>query len=186
MDKKWMVLLVFFSVVTLLSSIISTSLIYNSENNRTEITSNQILASNKKYKNTLITYNQDNNINLTGLEPGYETKYKFSVTNNNSDTIKYNIEWDNISSTWNTSSEEYNVVHPEELTYNVSCTNGEKVDTKTMPINPDENEILKDLELKNNKTNECTITIKFVKKEEDQSYNLNRQFKGKYVVKIIE
>ena len=186
MKNKWILLAVFFSVVTLISSLTCTVLVYNSEKNKTEVNSNQIIATNKIYKSTSIVYYQDNNLKLSGLEPGYTRSQTFTITNNNSNTIKYDIEWIGVSSTWNTESEEYNEVHPEEFVYKVTCTNGEKTETREMPIIDKDYEILKDLELKTNKTNECTITITFQQKDRDQSYNLNKSFGGTYIVKVKE
>ena len=185
MDRKWMILLVFFSVATLTSSIICSSLVYHSENNKTEATSNQVLASNNTYKSTSITYYQDNHLKLAGLNPGYNASQKFTITNNNSNTIKYNIEWDNVSSTWNTLTEGYTETHPEEFVYSISCSNGEKIENKKMPITESDYHILDNLELKTNKSNDCTITISFLNKNMDQSYNLNKSFGGTYKVKII-
>ena len=186
MNNKWILLAVFFSVVTLISSVICTILVYNSEKNKTEVNSNQIIATNKVYRSTSIVYLQDNNLKLSGLEPGYNLVQTFTITNNNSNTIKYDIEWYSVSSTWNTPTEEYNEVHPEEFVYKVTCTNGEKTEIKQMPITNDDYEILKNLELKTNKTNECTITITFVQKENEQLYNLNKSFGGTYIVRVKE
>lgn len=185
MDKKWMVLLVFFSVVTLTSSIICSSLVYHSENNKTEVTSNQVLASNNTYKSTTIIYYQDNNLKLNSLNPGYTLNHKFTITNNNSNTIKYNIEWNNVSSTWNTQVEGFTETHPEEFVYSLTCTNGEKIVNKKMPITEADYHILDNLELKTNKSNDCTISITFINKNIDQSYNLNKVFGGTYKVKVI-
>ena len=55
-----------------------------------------------------------------------------------------------------------------------------------MPLSENDYVIFKDLELKTNKTNECTINIRFLAKDQDQSYNLNKSFGGKYIVKVIE
>ena len=186
MNNKWMILAVFFSVITLISSIICSSLVYNSEKNKTEISSNQVIAINIIHKNTSIVYYSNNSLKLIGLEPGYNLTQKFFITNNNSNTIKYNIEWTSVSSTWNTESEEYGAPHPEEFVYTLSCTNGERVENKTMPLSENDYVIFKDLELKTNKTNECTINIRFLAKDQDQSYNLNKSFGGKYIVKVIE
>lgn len=186
MGKKWMILLSSFSVLTLISSILCSSLIYFSEQARTDINSNTVVATNNIYKSTSVNYDQNNNLNITNLNPGDQITNNFSITNNNSNTIKYNIEWNNITSTWNIGND-YQTAHPEEFTYSINCTNGEKIDNKQMPLSNDEEKIiLKDLELKTNKTNNCSITINFKNTGYDQSYNYNKSFGGTYKVVVTE
>ncbi len=186
MNNKWIILAVFFSVVTAISSIICSSLVYNSEKNKTEINSNEVIATNNTYKSTSIIYYQNNNLNLSSLEPGYTLYQNFSIINNNSNTIKYNIEWSNVSSTWNTEREGVSGTHPEEFLYTISCSNGEKVENRKMPITEADYMILEGLELKTNKSNDCTITVRFVQTGYDQSYNLYNTFGGTYKVKVTE
>lgn len=176
-----MLLTCFFSVLTLISSIICSCLVFYNEKARTDVNSNKVLAANNIYKNTSIIYNQNNTLSLTNLNPGYTLEKTFSITNNNSNTIKYNLTWSNVTTTWN-----QNNSHPEEFTYSIACTNGERVNNKQMPTSEEEFLILDDLELKTNKTNDCTITIKFINTGQDQSYNLNKTFTGKYKVNIKE
>ena len=185
MEKRLLILTCFFSVLTLISSIICSSLIFYNEKAITEVNSNKVIASNNIYKSTSIIYNKNNTISLSGINPGYSLEQKFTISNNNSNTIKYNIEWKNVVSTWNVSSNNMQV-HPEEFIYSVSCTNGEKVENKTMPTSEKDYIILENLELKTNKTNECTIKILFLNKGVDQSYNSNKSFKGTYKVIVIE
>ncbi len=185
MDKKLVILVCFFSVLTLISSIICSSLVFFNEKARTEVNSNKVLATNNIYKSTSIIYNNNNTFNLSGLTPGYSVEHSFSIVNNNSNTIKYNIEWSDIISTWNVASTGIEA-HPEEFVYSLSCTNGEKVENKQMPINSDDNVILENLELKTNKSNDCTIRVTFKSTGLDQSYNYNKSFKGTYKFVIKE
>jgi hypothetical protein len=122
MDKKLVILVCFLSLLTLISSIICSSLVFFNEKARTEVNSNKVLASNDIYKSTSIIYNNDNTLNLSSLEPGFSLEHQFSIVNNNSNTIKYNIEWSDIISTWNT-SENSIPTHPEEFVYSITCTN---------------------------------------------------------------
>ena len=185
MDKKLVILVCFFSVLTLISSIICSSLVYLNETARTEANGNTVLATNNIYKSTSINYNQNNTLSFSSINPGYSITQSFNIINNNSNTIKYNIEWSNVVSTWN-SSADGQTAHPEEFTYSLSCSNGEKVDSKQMPINNDNNIILENLELKTNKSNDCTITVTFKNTGMDQSYNYNKSFRGTYKVVIKE
>ncbi len=179
MGKKWWILICFFSVLTFISSFICVILIHLSEESKTSINSNSILASNNIYINSTIQYDKSNKLNLYDLTPGYTYSNTFSITNNNSNTIYYNITWENVSSTWNTNSN-----HPEEFIYYLNCSNGEKTDKKQMPLNNSENIILENLELKTNKTNTCTITIEFIKTQSNEAYNLNNAFGGTYKINI--
>lgn len=185
MDKKLVILICFFSVLTLISSIICSSLVYLNETARTEANGNAVLAVNNTYKKASINYNQNNTLNLSGLQPGYSVTQNFNIVNNNSNTIKYNIEWTNVVSTWNNANDGQ-TAHPEEFTYSLTCTNGEKVESKQMPISNDNNIILENLELKTNKTNECTITVVFKNTGLDQSYNYYKSFRGTYKVVVKE
>ena len=170
MDKKWTILICVFSVLTFISSVIGSSIIFMNDEIRTEANSNKVLANKNIYKSTSIVYEANNNLRLNSLNPGYNLEQKFSITNNNSNTIKYIIEWQNISSNWNSGNG-----MPEEFNYSVNCSNGEKVENKQMPLN---NEVILDnLELETNKTNECTIKINFINTGQDQSYNLNKTFR---------
>lgn len=182
MDRKCMILTCIFSVLTLISSIICSSLVFYNEKARTEINSEEVLAANNIYKNSTIIYDQNNSIKLSGLEPGFSMQQSFSITNNNSNTIKYNIEWTSVVSTWAESTE----ARPEEFLYSLSCSNGEKVDNKKMPVSEKDYVILENLELKTNNTNTCTISITFLNTGLDQSYNLNKSFGGTYKILIKE
>lgn len=185
MDKKVMLLISVFSLVTLISSIVCTSLIYFNEKDRTEINGNSVVASKSTYISTSIVYEDNNNLNISSLMPGNNITQSFSITNNNSNTIKYSIKWQNITSTWKDSSE-FQIAHPEEFVYHLNCTNGEVINNKQMPINNDDEYILRDLELKTNQVNTCTIRFEFVNREIDQSYNFNKQFGGTYKVIVEE
>lgn len=185
MDKKLLILTCFFSVLTLISSIICSSLVFYNEKARTELTSNQVIATSHTYKSTSVIYNQNNTISLSGITPGYNNTQTFSVVNNNSNAIKYNIEWVDVVTTWNTANNGISS-KPEEFVYSLSCSNGEKIENKTMPLSKDDNIILENLELKTNKSNDCTIKISFLNKGVDQSYNYNKSFKGTYKVIVKE
>ena len=186
MGKKWMILLCSFSVLTLISSVLCTSLVYFSEQARTDINSKEVVAANNIYKSLSINYDENNTLTLTDLNPGEKITKTFSITNNNSNTINYSIVWNNVSSTWNTGNN-YQTAHPEEFIYSLTCSNGEKIENKQMPLADDEDKtIIKNLELKTNKTNDCSITINFVSIDGDQSYNFNKSFGGTYKVIVEE
>lgn len=177
MNKRLILLTCFFSVLTLIFSIVSINLILKSDKVKTEQNSSTVLASNNIYLNTSINYYGNNTLNILSPEPGYSLTQSFSITNNNSNTIKYKIVWREVTSSWN-----YNSSKKEEFTYSLSCSNGEKIENKTMPFQ--EETIIENLELKTNKTNDCTITINFLNTGLDQSYNLNNTFKGIYKFEI--
>lgn len=185
MDKKWMILTCFFSVLTFVSSVICSCLVFYNEKARTEVNSNKVLAVGNLYKSTSIIYNQSNHLNLSSLSPGFTVEKSFSITNNYSNTIIYDIVWDKVITTWNYSDNGLSA-HPEEFVYSISCTNGEKIDNKQMPVEENDYNILSSLELKTNKSNECTIKITFINNGLDQSYNLNKSFSGTYKVVVKE
>jgi hypothetical protein len=175
MDRKWMIITCFFSIVTFISSIICSSLIFYNEKNRTEINSEKVLAANKVYKNSTVIYNENNSIDFSNVSSGYTVTRDFSITNNNSNPIKYSVMWSNIVSTFNS----------EKLTYSLSCSNGEKITNRQIPTKENEYDILKEAELKTNSTNNCTITINYADSDEFVEEQ-NQSFGGKYQVKIIE
>ena len=183
MAKKWMIVLCFFSVLTFICSLISSVTIIINENARTELNSTEVLASNNTYKVASVNYETSNELNLVNLEPGFQKVNTFTITNNHSNSVFYSIKWYNVVSNWNQPSPGA-IPHPEELIYTLSCTNGEQVIDKTMPIDSDDLTIYENMELKTNKSNTCTITIKFKSTGLDQSYNLNKSFKGTYKVII--
>lgn len=183
MNKKWMILTCFFSVLTLISSVICSCLVFYNEEARTSANSSKVLATNNIYKSTSIIYNQNNTFNLSGLTPGATFEQSFSITNNNSNKIIYSIEWLNVTSTWNDIKNDM-TPKPDEFVYSLDCTNGEHLLNKTMPIEKGTTNILDNLELNTNKTNDCTIKVSFIDKGTDQSYNYNNLFRGMYRVVI--
>ena len=184
MEKKILVLVCFFSALTLIVSISSSALVFYNEQARTEANSNKVLATNNIYKSNSIVYNQTNTYNLSGIAPGYTSTHTFSITNNNSNTTMYKIVWENVTSTWGDVID--GISHPEEFVYSVTCSNGEAVKSTQMPINRESKVILDNLELKTNKTNECTLKVEYIKTGLDQSYNNNKSFRGTYKVIVKE
>jgi len=175
MDRKWMIVTCFFSIVTFISSIICSSLIFYNEKNRTEINSEKVLATNTIYKNSTIIYDENNSIDFSNVSPGYTTTKKFSITNNNSNVIKYKIYWSDVVSTF----------EPDKLTYSLSCSNGEKTSGKSIPTEEEDYIIVDNAELKTNSTNNCSITISYTNNDEYLA-DQNRSFGGKYQIEIIE
>lgn len=188
MNKKLMILICSFSTLTLISSIVCSSLIFLNEKARTEVNGSEVLAVNNIYKSTSIIYNQNNTLNISNIKPGYELSQNFTIVNNNSNTIKYDIKWSNIISTWNMDYNGDNS-NPNNFVYTLKCTNGEQITNKKMPINDNEI-ILDDLELKTNKTNECTISVYYLNDNNqdviEQSYYYNNSFRGTYKIEIKE
>ncbi len=185
MDKKWMILACFFSILTFITSVICSSLIFYNEKNRTEINSEQVLATKNIFKSSNIIYKQNNSVSITNVEPGFTMNKYFSITNNNSNTVKYKIEWSNVVSNWGLATETEEA-HPEELVYSLSCSNGEKISSKQVPVDNKNNLIIDNIEVKTNNTNNCTLTITFIKNGGNQDYNKNKSFGGKYIVSVIE
>lgn len=185
MDKKWLILFCSFSILTFFFSVITCSMIFFSDQAHTKINSEEVLASDKVYKSTSIIYNQSNEIRLSSLNPGDVKTYTFEITNNNSNAIKYAIKWQNVTSTWNVLSQG-SATHPEEFVYSITCTDGSHIENQTMPDTNQDKNILKNLELKTNDTNSCSLSITFIKKNEDQSYNLYKSFGGIYKVIVEE
>jgi len=171
-----MILTCVFSMLTLITSMVCSSLIFYNEKTRTEINSEKVLKMNDKYKSSSIIYYQSNNLDINNIKPSFKKEQTFSITNNNSDTILYNIEWSNISSNWNDN---------DEFVYSISCSNGERVENKRLPVTNNDNVIIEDIELKTNTTNTCKIVIEF-KSVEGQVYNESNSFKGTYQVIIEE
>ena len=185
MDKKIVILVCFFSLFTLISSLISSAFIFCSEQARTEANSNKVLATNNIYKSTSIIYNQNNKFNLSGLKPGYKTTHSFSITNNNSNTIKYKIEWSNITSTWGEKIS--GISRPDDFQYTLVCSNGEAVQKTTMPYNEENLLIIDNMELKTNKTNECNLTVEYLDLGIiNQSQNNSNSFRGIYKIIVKE
>ena len=184
MDKKWMILFSVFSVCTLIISAISCTLIIFNEKTHTKINSESILAEKMEYKSSTIFYNQSNTLKLSELNPGDFRSYSFEIVNNNSNTLYYSIKWQNVTSNWNTLNEGYSETHPEEFVYSISCTDGSRIDNQRMPYTGEEKVILENLELKTNSSNACALSVTFLHKDTDQSYNLNKTFSGTYKVLV--
>ena len=177
MGKKWLILLSSFAILTFISSLISIIIVLNITNTKSEINGNTLISNGSNYQNTIITYYTDNNISLNNLNPGDKIIKKFTISNENSNDLKYKIVWQSVQSTW-----EDNNGNPEEFTYTLTCSKGEKISRK-MPIKDEI--IIEDLELKTNEINNCTLTIDFINiNDNEQAYNLNKSFNGKYNIQI--
>jgi len=185
MDKKWMILACFFSILTFITSVICSSLIFYNEKNRTEINSEKVLATKNIFKSSNITYKSNNSVNISNVNPGYTLNKYFSITNNNSNTIKCKVEWANVVSNWGVGSETEEA-HPEELVYSLSCSNGEKISNKQVPVDNKNNLIIDNLEVKTNNTNNCTLTVTFINNGTNQDYNKTKSFGGKYIITVVE
>lgn len=177
MGKKWLILISTFTILTFLSSLISIFIIISVGNTKSEINGNTLISNGNNYQDTIITYYTDNNLSLANLNPGDRIVKKFTISNENSNDLKYKIFWQSIKSDWQEKDGK-----PEEFMYTLMCTKGEKVNKK-MPLKDEV--ILEGLELRTNETNDCTLTIEFINNNEDeQAYNLNKNFSGKYTVQI--
>lgn len=184
MGKNSMILILSFSVLTFITSLICTLVIINNENARTEMNSNKVIAKKNTYISSYITYKESNKFTINNLKPGDRVNKTFVINNNNSKEIKFDLYWENIYSDWGTANM-YGIIHPEEFTYTVACTNGEKTESKQVPLNSNEDlKILENITLQTNKTNTCTISFLFEKKDIDQTYNLEKTFTGTYKVKL--
>ena len=184
MGKNSLILILSFSVLTFISSIICTFVVINNENARTELNSNKVLATNHTYISSSIIYKEDNTFTISNLNPGNTITKTFIITNNNSKETKYTVYWSNITSNWGNANM-YGIIHPEEFVYSLNCTNGEKTDPKQVPTK-DNDTIIESITLGTNKTDTCTLTMSFIQKEEDQSYNLEKSFTGTYNVKLVK
>ena len=155
MGRKWLILLCVFSMLTFLSSLVYNIFAFNNDKNKTELNSQTILASNNIYIKTNINYYSNNHLILHELFPSDTITKTFSITNNNSEDIIYQIEWNNVYSTWHINNADNTLIHPEEFIYSLKCTDGSLISNKEMPINNDNNIILDNLILKSKKTNTC-------------------------------
>lgn len=159
MNKKWLILICSFSLLTLICSSISIILLANIEKTHGEMNSNNILGNKKDIKKVTITYYENNNIDLIIKEK------RFAIANTNSDTIKYKIEWENT-----------NIINTTITNYNItlSCSNGEKI-TKEIPTT--KNIIFENLELKTNQTNNCMISLNEINPTEATDKTLEATYK---------
>lgn len=180
-----MLVISFFSVLTFIFAATSCAFVFYSEKIHTKINGDSVVATNNIYKSTSVIYNGSNNVNLSDLNPGDTRNYTFEITNNNSNTIKYEIKWENVSSNWHILTNSAIETHPEEFVYSLTCTDGKSLVNQQMPTT-DSPFILEGAELKTNATNTCNLTITFIKKEIDQSYNLSKSFGGTYKVIVKE
>ena len=169
MGKKWMILICFFSILTFISSVITTIILFRIEHNRDEIKTTSLKATTKNYQKNSITYYGDNNISLVDLLPGAKIEKSFSIANINSDTLKYTIKWHNVVSNWNFENENF--------IYTLNCDDFEKI-IKKMPTNPEE--IITEQEIKSNSQNNCVLTIEVL----DSEYIPGNEFSASYIISI--
>ena len=168
MGKKWWILICIFSILTFTSSIITSVLLFNIENHRNEIKTNNLKGTKKIYQNTLITYYGDNDLHLTNLLPGNRIERSFSITNNNSESIEYNIAWENVSTSWDEGNENF--------IYTLTCDDF----TLTSITMPNSDNIIKNGIINSNKTNNCILTIETLQNE----FNFENSFDATYTINL--
>lgn len=158
MDKRLAILISSFSILTFTISLISSILIVNSENARTEKNGSEILSKEQSNR-LLINFETNNELELINLTPGYNLSTNFTIINNSREKIRYNIKWIKVNSSFK------NIDNPESFIYSLNCSNGEKIEEKQMPLSIDEQSIYDNLEINPNEENKCSLFINFKNNE---------------------
>ena len=177
MSKKLVIFISVFSILTFISSIICTSLVYLNESARTSINSKEVLANSNNFKSISITYDTKNEIDINDLNQNKTIRKNFKITNHNSDDLTLSLKWMNVDTDWyqidETRGERKNVFN-----YSISCNGTNIIENKEMPKNNEEN--TSQIKLKSNKENECYIDINF--QTENDIYMTPKRFKGTFKI----
>lgn len=115
-----------------------------------------------------LVFNDTQFLRLENALPGASASKTFTVTNNSSIKIKYDINIIDV----------YNTFQNDELVYSLTSTNnGASVIEEVLPIIDEV--LVGKIEVEPGVTQVYTITIKFKETGEDQNYNQGAEFRGK-------
>ena len=124
-------------------------------------------------ENTTIIYNDTSNVSMFNAYTGDEINKTFSIENTSNYNMYYDIVLSNVVN---------NFIDKSDLVYTLSSTgNGAK---RTLSIVPSANEnIASNVLIKPHEKHEYTMNITFLKKETDQSLNMNKTFSSN--IKVV-
>ena len=122
-------------------------------------------------KNTTIIYNDTSNVSMVNAYTGDEIVKTFSVENTSNYILYYDILFNNVVN---------NFENKDDLIYKLESNNAAIRNTSIMPSENDY--IASDVLLKPLEKHEYTMTITFVKKDTDQSKDMNKTFSSNIIV----
>lgn len=186
MEKKSVVFLTVIAVATLLVAVVGATFAYFSTtvssnvgttdgkyNNTAEVTT-------AKFSSTTITFGmtgEGNRLVMTDVIPGTSKEATFTVKNDGSTDIDYNISWTDVTNNFGETVDGV-VGHPEELVYSLSCTGGTSYTGTETTMPTTAGVIASNLKVTAGQTATCTITATFKETNDNQNYNQGRSFSG--------
>lgn len=117
-------------------------------------------------KNMEITYTDTSNVTLVNAYTGESISKTFTVKNTGDVDVYYNVVLENVVN---------NFEVPEELVYTITETGGNASRTQTA-IPTTDSTLLSDIKITAGDTHYFVMQIKFLEKDTDQSYNMNKTF----------
>lgn len=118
-----------------------------------------------------IVFTDNESIKKTGLTPGDTITKTFSITNNSEGKVEYKINWEYLIN---------NFVNREYLVYTVTSTNGGGSLTETqLPDSEEHINILNNLSINGNTTQNYTMTITYKNSSSNQDADKNKSLIGK-------
>ena len=117
-------------------------------------------------KNMEITYTDTSNVTLVNAYTGESISKTFTVKNTGDVDVYYNVVLENVVN---------NFEVPDELVYTITETGGNASRTQTA-IPTTDSTLLSDIKITSGDTHYYVMQIKFLEKDTDQSYNMNKTF----------
>lgn len=117
-------------------------------------------------KNMEITYTDTSNVTLVNAYTGESISKTFTVKNTGDVDVYYNVVLENVIN---------NFEVPDELVYTITETGGNASRTQTA-IPTTDSTLLSDIKITAGDTHYYVMQIKFLEKDTDQSYNMNKTF----------
>lgn len=117
-------------------------------------------------KNMEITYTDTSNVTLVNAYTGESISKTFTVKNTGDVDVYYNVVLENVVN---------NFEVPDELVYTITETGGNASRTQTT-IPTTDSTLLSDIKITAGDTHYYVMQIKFLEKDTDQSYNMNKTF----------
>ena len=193
MERKNVIFLTVVAIATLLVAVVGATFAYFSTTVQSQITNNSNQATVKTAQltaSTIIFAQSGNKINLENAIPGDTASTSFTIQNTGETAIPYNIQWKDVTNTFNNANElitdgsapETGKTMADDLVYTMICTGGtsQTKSETTAPLNDQDSNatILGNVTVAAGQTATCELTVTFKETDRNQNYNQGKSFQG--------
>ncbi len=128
------------------------------------------LSASSFNENMEITFNDTSNLTLVNAYTGDTVSKTFNIVNTGNTVVYYNIVFTELVN---------NFVNTSDLVYTLTSSNGGANKNETIVPNVDNSAIASHIKIGTGETHNYTLTITFLRTEDDQTSNMNKTFSSK-------